>query len=229
MKQLILIALLMITATAFAAGKQYYDYPDSPRLYDDARLLVYNNSSGSRNITGAKLKSEINTNPVMNAFINHSTALRSTPPGYWPLDLAAFSDEVDNKLVIEMFTGFDFYLYFQNRIGTMPVTFEPGRWPRAEFRSGRSPLGVVLATYTTTIEDEANAVWALRLSAAQKAALVGKTGYTEQSYADAAGVYHVLNYIPTIVRLNKNYSNSTTYIYFRARDGALVITTKPPL
>ena len=55
MKKLMIVALLMLTASAFAAGKQYYDYPDSPRLYDNARVLIYNNASGSRNITGAKL------------------------------------------------------------------------------------------------------------------------------------------------------------------------------
>ena len=113
MKQLILIALLMITATAFAAGKQYYDYPDSPRLYDDARLLVYNNSSGSRNITGAKLKSEIHTNPVMKGpFVNYSgetTDVNGVPTG------------------VKEYKNSTPYMYIRASDGAVVITSKPSR------------------------------------------------------------------------------------------------------
>lgn len=78
MKRLLIIAILMSAVCAYAAGKQYYNYPDSPRLYDDARIQIYNNDSGSRNITGQLLKEQINNNPMFKSPVfNSSTSAAS--------------------------------------------------------------------------------------------------------------------------------------------------------
>ncbi len=69
MKKLIYVIFLFAVAVAWAAdppaSKQYYSYPTTGTLRDADRLLVYKNNSGSRNITGAALKSQINTEPVI--------------------------------------------------------------------------------------------------------------------------------------------------------------------
>jgi hypothetical protein len=59
MKNLIIFTLLFVAATVFAAGQQYYSYPDATRFKADDRMLIYQNASGSRNLTGAGLKSVI--------------------------------------------------------------------------------------------------------------------------------------------------------------------------
>lgn len=67
MKRLIVMLLLFAAAlAAHAAGpRQYYDYPDAARLRDSSRILMYDNLSGSRNITGAKLRAELSSQPVI--------------------------------------------------------------------------------------------------------------------------------------------------------------------
>lgn len=74
---LILCALLLPAVAIQAATMQYYSYPTVKRLYDNSRVLIYANASGSRNITGAQLKSEIVTQSSVNAAI--ATATNATP------------------------------------------------------------------------------------------------------------------------------------------------------
>lgn len=59
MKRLLIITLVLIAATAYSAGKQYYDYPDATVLNNTDRMLIYQNASGSRNLTGTGLKNVI--------------------------------------------------------------------------------------------------------------------------------------------------------------------------
>lgn len=78
MKKLLIITLILITAlVAIAADKTYYSYPNAKRLRDTGRVLYYDNLSGSRNLTGAQLKSEIVTQTTVNAAI--ATATNGTP------------------------------------------------------------------------------------------------------------------------------------------------------
>jgi hypothetical protein len=56
MKRLYIIAAIMLCAVAAQAAQLYYQFPDAARLNDTDRVLVYQNSSGSRNLTGAMLK-----------------------------------------------------------------------------------------------------------------------------------------------------------------------------
>jgi hypothetical protein len=58
-QRLLVLASLLITATVFAAGKQYYEYPDAWQFKNNDRMLIYQNGSGSRNLTGSGLKSVI--------------------------------------------------------------------------------------------------------------------------------------------------------------------------
>lgn len=78
MKKLIVILLLAVVAlAAHAAGpRQYYDYPDAARLRDGSRMLIYDNLSGNRNITGAKLKEELSSSPV----VLHAVATPGSSP-----------------------------------------------------------------------------------------------------------------------------------------------------
>lgn len=76
--RLFVLAIMIATAvTIQAAPVQYFGYPDVKRLYDNSRVLIYANSSGSRNITGAQLKSEIVNQTSVNAAIG--TATNATP------------------------------------------------------------------------------------------------------------------------------------------------------
>lgn len=60
MKRLITLSLLLISAaTALAGSKQYYTYPAAEALKDGDKILVYQNISGSRNITGAALRRNV--------------------------------------------------------------------------------------------------------------------------------------------------------------------------
>lgn len=78
MKRLVVICILFITAvTIQAATQQYYNYPTVKRLYDNSRVLIYANNSGSRNITGAQLKSEVVTQASVNAAL--ATATNASP------------------------------------------------------------------------------------------------------------------------------------------------------
>lgn len=78
MKRLMTIALLMITATVYAAGQQYYSYPDATTLKTADRVLIYQNASGSRNITGSVLKRDVNTEPVLRGKFGRYTATGGT-------------------------------------------------------------------------------------------------------------------------------------------------------
>lgn len=65
-KSIVILLLAVVALAAHAAGpKQYYDYPDATRLRDGSRMLIYDNLSGNRNITGAKLKEELSSSPVV--------------------------------------------------------------------------------------------------------------------------------------------------------------------
>ena len=64
MKRLVITAILTLAATGYAATVQYFGYPDAKHLKDADRILVYQNSSGSKNITGQRLKEQVNNNPI---------------------------------------------------------------------------------------------------------------------------------------------------------------------
>lgn len=114
------------------------------------------------------------------------------PPGY---------DGVTEELrQLAMVAGASFVFGQQMRIGKTPAPFAAGQWPTAELRTARSPAGTLLMTYTTTIDDAALAIWSHRLTPGQTASLAGKSGITELSFSDFAGVYSVRYRIPTIVR-----------------------------
>jgi hypothetical protein len=102
------------------------------------------------------------------------------------------------KLVIQ--AGSDFHFPMQYRLGSDPYPFEGGFWPTAELRSAKSPAGVVLATYTLTVDDEAQVKWSFKLTSAQTAALSGKTGYTEIKFPYPVGVYLIFVRIPTEIK-----------------------------
>lgn len=68
MKRLLIISILLSVCTAWAATSPYYQYPDAVRLNDTDRMLVYQNVTGSRNITGAKLKSTLSSGLRVSAY-----------------------------------------------------------------------------------------------------------------------------------------------------------------
>ncbi|MBC7963798.1 MAG: hypothetical protein H7Y05_12740 [Steroidobacteraceae bacterium] len=70
MKRLIITALLMLVAAACFAAAPWYTVPNAKRLYDDSRIMVYTNASGTRNLTGLQLKQDLN------AFIRLSSSKR---------------------------------------------------------------------------------------------------------------------------------------------------------
>lgn len=79
MKRLIIITLLIaITATAYAATTQYYAFPDANKMYDTDRILVFQNASGSRNLTGSKLKSQVLTFANMSGATTIKGSLNTT-------------------------------------------------------------------------------------------------------------------------------------------------------
>ena len=116
-----------------------------------------------------------------------------------PADVDRFDNQIAELRSLSMVAGAEFTFTQQMRIGEIPAPFAAGLWPTAEFRTARSPYGSVLVTYTTTIDDAEQAIWSNRLTAAQTAVLVGKTGVTELSFSDAEGIYTVRHRIPTTV------------------------------
>ena len=60
----IIIALLLLPAMAFAASQQYYNYPDATTMPDNGRVLMYDPALGSRNVTGAKLRTSPSDTPI---------------------------------------------------------------------------------------------------------------------------------------------------------------------
>ncbi|MBC7964233.1 MAG: hypothetical protein H7Y05_14975 [Steroidobacteraceae bacterium] len=60
MNRLIILCILIVSAVfAQAATMQYYSYPNAKRMRDTGRVLMYDNLSGSRNLTGAQIRSEV--------------------------------------------------------------------------------------------------------------------------------------------------------------------------
>jgi hypothetical protein len=110
-----------------------------------------------------------------------------------------FAAEVDNTYSLTLIAGSDFSTKMQYAAGDHPYPFTPGVWPTAEVRTAKSPAGYVLATYTIVVEDEAQAIWSLKLSRTQTAALAGKTGLTELKIPDGDGVYFIWARIKTTV------------------------------
>jgi hypothetical protein len=112
-------------------------------------------------------------------------------------DLTTYGNVLEDMQKLVMQAGSDFRFPMQYRLGSDPYPFEGGYWPTAELRSAKSPAGVVLATYTITVDDEAQVKWSLRLTAAQTAALSGMKGFTEIKFPYPVGVYHMFVRIPT--------------------------------
>lgn len=125
--------------------------------------------------------------------IRDNLALQIEPP---PVRYLA---ELDDRVQLGIVAGSDYRFTLQLRIGETPSPFDPLYPPRAELRTAKSPAGSVLATYAVTIDDQANAIWSQRLTAAQTAALAGASGITEISLADAGGIYGVHYWLPTRV------------------------------
>jgi hypothetical protein len=86
MKRLIIIALIMTVTAAFAASQKLYDLPTATKLNDDDRMYLYQNASGSKNLTGAGLKSvayQEAWNPdYVKTFQTNSSATTSPNEGY---------------------------------------------------------------------------------------------------------------------------------------------------
>lgn len=61
MNRLLLLVLLGMPTTLWAAGSYYYTKPDATTLPDNGRILLYDPASGGsdKNLTGATLKSQI--------------------------------------------------------------------------------------------------------------------------------------------------------------------------
>jgi hypothetical protein len=117
-----------------------------------------------------------------------------------PPDMTTFNNILEDLQKFSIQAGTDFKFKMQWRTGDMPTPFPAGLWPTAELRSAKSPSGIVLATYTITVVDEALVKWSLDLSAAQTAALSGKTGFTEMKIPYDVGVYHIYVRIPTEIK-----------------------------
>ena len=77
MKKLLILTIIMaVAAISLAAEKTYYSYPTAIRLRESARFLVYDNLSGSRNITAAAIKESVNTEPVLKGrYGNYSSVI----------------------------------------------------------------------------------------------------------------------------------------------------------
>lgn len=63
MKYLI-IFMLMLPITVQAAGVQYYSYPDATTVPDNGRILMYDPATGSKNITGATIRTTPSDTPL---------------------------------------------------------------------------------------------------------------------------------------------------------------------
>lgn len=59
MKKLCIITAIMFCAVSIQGASLYYQFPDARQFKDDDRMLIYQNASGNRNLTGAGLKSVI--------------------------------------------------------------------------------------------------------------------------------------------------------------------------
>lgn len=59
MKKLYILTAILLCAATLQAASLYYQFPDATQFKNDDRLLIYQNASGSRNLTGAGLKSVI--------------------------------------------------------------------------------------------------------------------------------------------------------------------------
>jgi len=66
------IAAVLVTA-AIAADKTYYSYPDATTLPADGRILMYDPATGSKNITGATLTSEITSGAACTTIFDGTT------------------------------------------------------------------------------------------------------------------------------------------------------------
>lgn len=64
--------LLIFAVNAFAADRTYYSYPDATTVPDNARILMYDPATGSRNVTGAKLRESVSDTPISSQPIDSS-------------------------------------------------------------------------------------------------------------------------------------------------------------
>lgn len=108
---------------------------------------------------------------------------------------ATYQAEVDDRVPFTIIAGSDFSFPMQMRIGEMPLPFDALYPPVAVLKNGAA----ILATYTIVIDDVPNAIWSQKLSAAQTAALAGKSGITEISLPDDNGVYGVWYRLKTVI------------------------------
>jgi hypothetical protein len=104
-----IILILLAAATVYAVDKPYYQFPDAIRLRDSARILVYDNLSGSRNITGAKLRSELGADTSskldVTRFANYSSKGRFSE-GRFTNFSSNWGKADANKLDVPRFTSY---------------------------------------------------------------------------------------------------------------------------
>lgn len=173
----ILIIILLLSAPVAAETITVTD--------SHAGLDVITQPSG---ITTTQATDTITSNPLL-------WGIENVPP---PL---AFADEIDSLRQLYIYAGAVWAFNMQMRLADLPQPFGVEGWPTAEFRTARSPGGTQIMALTTEIDDEPNAIWSYRLTAAQTAALNGRSMIMEISFPDApGGGYQVHNRIPITVR-----------------------------
>jgi hypothetical protein len=81
--RLLVIAILFVSAVAaLAADKYYYQYPNAVRMRDTARIQMYDNLSGTRNITGSMMRYEATGGDE--AFVKQAHSRYSSTSGLTP-------------------------------------------------------------------------------------------------------------------------------------------------
>jgi hypothetical protein len=114
----------------------------------------------------------------------------------------SFNNELAELRSLSMYAGSQFTFSMQMRLGTVPQPFDPGYWPSATLRTARSPGGVLVHTFTTDIDDEAQAIWSFRLTPSQTNAIAARKLIMEISFPNLQGgnyIYEVWYHIPVTV------------------------------
>lgn len=85
MKRFYIIAAIFACAVSVQAAQLYYQFPDATVLNNADRMLIYQNNSGSKNLTGARLKQEILKNATVTGFLNTvgTVSINGTNKIYW--------------------------------------------------------------------------------------------------------------------------------------------------
>lgn len=138
LQAVIVMFLVLVSIAAYAA--QFYSYPDAASLRDTSRLLVFDNLSGVRNITGAKLRSEVVT---QTAVLGAAAA-----PGTAPLSLQAAATDGPGtpKMVVRNAAGM--ITMYVTSDGTMVFGPSAALYPSSSV-PGNNALSVSVSTVPT--------------------------------------------------------------------------------